>query len=75
MLRGVDEQRAWTPAPGALPLAGDLEPVLFRFGFPRDFGRAYRQELEQAANIDVFLNANAVEIQPFSDLRAVEASW
>ena len=70
---GVDGKRAWVPDPAALPLGGELEPILFRFGYPRDFGRAYRHELEQADNVEVLLNANAVQIQPVPDLRAVEA--
>jgi choline dehydrogenase-like flavoprotein len=52
---------------------GELEAVLFRFGYPRDFAQAYRQELEGSANIDVWLNASVVEIQPAPDLRSVQA--
>ena len=70
---GTEDRTAWMPDPAALPLAGDLEPILFRFGHPRDFGQAYRQELEHAVNVDVWLNASAVEIQPTADLRSVEA--
>jgi choline dehydrogenase-like flavoprotein len=70
---GVADKRAWAPDPDALPLGDELEPVLFRFGYPRDFGRAYRDELERADNVDVLLHANAVQIQPAPDLRAVQA--
>jgi choline dehydrogenase-like flavoprotein len=70
---GVDGKRAWAPDRAALPLGGELEPILFRFGYPRDFGRAYRHELEQADNVEVLLNANAVQIQPVPDLRTVAA--
>lgn len=64
----------WAPPCGALPIGDDpLETVLFRFGYPRDFGRAYRDDLAGAANLDVLLNANVVEIEAASDLRAVRA--
>jgi choline dehydrogenase-like flavoprotein len=72
---GLDmgEELAWTPGPGRLPLCdGGLEAIVFRFGYPRDFGQAYRQELERSANVDVFLNASVVEIQPAPDLRSVQ---
>jgi choline dehydrogenase-like flavoprotein len=70
----VEEEPAWVPDRETLPLAdGELEAVLFRFGYPRDFGRLYRQAFERAANIDVLLNATVVEIQPASDMRSVHA--
>lgn len=70
----VGEEPAWTPCPASLPLCdGELEAILFRFGYPRDFGKAYRQELERSANVDVLLNASVVEIQPAPDLRSVQA--
>jgi choline dehydrogenase-like flavoprotein len=71
---GLDHEPTWVPDPGALPLAGDeLAAILFRFGYPRNFGQAYRPELERAVNIEVLLNASAVEIQPAADLRSVQA--
>lgn len=70
---GVEGKEAWRADSAAPPLAGGLEPILFRFGYPRDFGHAYRQELEQAANVDVFLHASAVEILPAADLRWITA--
>jgi choline dehydrogenase-like flavoprotein len=65
---------AWLERATAPPLDGDeLEPVVFRFAHPTDFGRAYRGELEAAANVEILLNANAVEIEPDPGLRAVRA--
>jgi choline dehydrogenase-like flavoprotein len=70
----VGEEAAWTPGATGLPLCdGELETILFRFGYPRDFGQAYRQELERSANVEVLLNASVVEIQPAPDLRSVQA--
>jgi choline dehydrogenase-like flavoprotein len=40
-----------------------LESRIFQFGFPRDFGQLYGAELGAAANIDVYLNANLVDIE------------
>ncbi len=69
---GVDEQPAFAPGPGGLPLAGDeLETILFRFGYPRDFGQAYRQEFERSTNVDVVLGASVVEIEPAPDQRSI----
>ena len=73
---GEVEGRAWAPDPGGsgLPLGNDeLNAILFRFGYERDFGQAYRQELERSVNVDVLLNASVVEIQPAPDLRSVQA--
>jgi choline dehydrogenase-like flavoprotein len=58
----------------ALPVGGDdLETVAFRFGYPTDFGQTYRGELEAAANVEILLNANALEIEPDPDLRHARA--
>ncbi|MGH6899688.1 MAG: FAD-dependent oxidoreductase [Geminicoccaceae bacterium] len=68
------EPAAWLDGAPALPLDGDdLEPIVFQFGHPTDFGQAYRSELETAANVEVLLNANAVEIEPEADCREVRA--
>jgi len=40
-----------------------LDSKVFQFSYPRDFGRSYRQELEAAPNIDVYLNANVIQIE------------
>jgi choline dehydrogenase-like flavoprotein len=55
----------WCPAAdGALPIEdAALERRIFQFSYPRDFGQAYRAELAAAANVDVYLNANVIEIQ------------
>ncbi len=46
-----------------LPLdAAGLEARIFQFSFPRDFGESYRRELAASRDIDVYLNANVVEI-------------
>jgi len=65
---------AWLNGVSALPLGGgELETVLYRFAHPADFGQAYRDDLEAAANLQVLLNANAIEIEPDADLRQVRA--
>ena len=70
----VGQGPAWAPDPGTRPLASDeLEPILFRFGYPRDFGEAYRREFERSANVDVLLGASVVEIEPAPDLRSIRA--
>jgi choline dehydrogenase-like flavoprotein len=70
----VDGERAWAPDPDGLPLANhELDAILFRFGHPRDFGQVCRPEFERSANVDVLLNASAVEIEPALDLRSVQA--
>jgi choline dehydrogenase-like flavoprotein len=48
---------------GALPMDGDvLETKIYQFSFPSDFGQNYRHEFASAANVDVYLNANLIEI-------------
>jgi choline dehydrogenase-like flavoprotein len=48
---------------GPLPIDSDLlQTRVYQFGHPTDFGQAYRAELEKAGNVDVYLNANLVEI-------------
>ena len=69
---GIDREPAWIPDGGGLPLAGDeLETILFRFGYPRDFGQRYRQEFERSTNVDVVLGASVVELEPAHDLRSI----
>lgn len=69
-----DVQRTWMADAGALPIADDeLDAILFRFGYPRDFGQAYRREFERSSNVDVLLNANVVAIDPAPDLRSIQA--
>ncbi len=71
---GIGEEPAWAPDSGALPLVSEeLETILFRFGYPRDFGQTYRQEFERSANVDILLGASAIEIEPAADLRSVRA--
>lgn len=70
----VADQPPWQPDPGALPLADrELEPIRFRFGYPRDFGRTHREEFERSSNVRVILNANVVELLATPDLRSVQA--
>jgi len=56
---------SWRSAAGGALVSDDacLESRIFQFGFPRDFGQVYRAELEAAANIDVYLNANLIDIE------------
>jgi choline dehydrogenase-like flavoprotein len=65
---------AWQDGAPTLPLGdGELAPVVFQFGHPTDFGQTYRRELETAANLEVLLNANVVEVEPDTGMRAVRA--
>lgn len=49
---------------GALPLDGEqLDTKIFQFSWPTDFGRVYRTALAQSRNVDVYLNANVIEIE------------
>jgi choline dehydrogenase-like flavoprotein len=56
-----------------LPLHDDrwLEPAVYQFS-PTRFGAVYRQELARAANVRVFLHANATQIVRRPGARAVE---
>ena len=48
----------------ALYVANDrLDTKIYQFSHPSDFGAVYRAELAAAANVDVYLNANVVEIE------------
>ena len=48
---------------GPLPVNSDLlQTRVYQFSHPTDFGVAYRAELEGADNIDIYLNANLVDI-------------
>ncbi|MGH6903477.1 MAG: FAD-dependent oxidoreductase, partial [Geminicoccaceae bacterium] len=67
------EPAAWLDGAAALPLGDDLEPVVFQFGHPTDFAKAYRRELEAAANVEILLNANALEVEPDPGLREARA--
>lgn len=40
-----------------------LETRIYQFSFPRDFGQFYRAELGSDSNIDVYLNANVIDIE------------
>lgn len=49
---------------GALPLEGEqLDTKIFQFSCPTDFGRVYRTILARSDNVDVYLNANIIEIE------------
>lgn len=48
---------------GPLPVDSDLlQTRVYQFSHSTDFGLAYRAELDNAENIDVYLNANLVDI-------------
>jgi len=48
---------------GPLPIDSDLlQTRIYQFSHPTDFGAAYRAQLDDADNIDVYLNANLVDI-------------
>jgi choline dehydrogenase-like flavoprotein len=59
-----DDAQNWRAAEGGpLPLDSDLlQTRVYQFSHPTDFGAVYRAQLETADNIDVYLNANLVEI-------------
>ncbi len=49
---------------GALPLDGEhLDTKIFQFSCATDFGRVYRTALAGSDNVDVYLNANVIEIE------------
>jgi choline dehydrogenase-like flavoprotein len=64
---------AWEPRyPSALKMASRrLDTKVYQFSHPRDFGVVYRAELAAARNVDVYLNANAVEVETDEHGRAV----
>lgn len=46
-----------------LSVTGDvLEPIIYQFSHPGDFGKVYYESLDKARNIRVYLNANVTEI-------------
>jgi choline dehydrogenase-like flavoprotein len=48
---------------GALRVSGELlQTRIYQFSHPTDFGLAYRERLRAAGNVDVYLNANLVEV-------------
>ena len=56
---------AWSASDGgALPLDGtQLDTKIFQFSWPIDFGKVYRTALERSDNVDVYLNANVIDIE------------
>jgi choline dehydrogenase-like flavoprotein len=63
---------AWPAEGGALRIEdARLETKIFRFSFPSDFSQIYRAELGSAPNIDVYLNANLVDIEVDEHARQV----
>jgi choline dehydrogenase-like flavoprotein len=54
----------WLESSGsALRVSSDLlQTRIYQFSHPTDLGRAYRESLRSAGNVDVYLNANLVEI-------------
>jgi choline dehydrogenase-like flavoprotein len=64
------DPRPWTPedwqadeGPCLLQESNGLQARIFKFGYPQDFGSVHRDAVAGAANIDVYLNANATEIE------------
>ena len=51
--------------------SADLETRIYQFGYPTKFGEIYRSELGSAANIDVYLNANVLEIETDAQAREI----
>jgi choline dehydrogenase-like flavoprotein len=64
---------AWRSADGGALQVDDarLETKIFQFSFPSDFGQIYRAELGSAPNIDIYLNANVVDIEVDEHARQV----
>ena len=59
-------------AHGPLPADSELlETIIYQFGFPTDFGQLYRDDLQAAENVHVYLNANVVEIEADADNHGV----
>jgi choline dehydrogenase-like flavoprotein len=60
-----------------LPLDdGALRPKMWRYSVPpTNFNAKYRAELERAANVELWLHANLVEIEAEASGRAVGAFW
>lgn len=57
---------------GVLPVdTRRLGVRIYQFAYPPDFGKVYRDELSAARNVDVYLRANAVEIEVDPDVRRV----
>ena len=58
-----------------LPFREDrIRPKMWRYSMPpTDFGQAYRPQLARAANVDVLLHANLVEIETGDDAGQVTA--
>jgi choline dehydrogenase-like flavoprotein len=59
---------------GKRPLPVDpstLDLRIYQFGYPRDFGKMYRGELEAVRNVDVWLHADVLEIDVDPDVRRV----
>ncbi len=49
---------------GALPLDGEqLDTKIFQFSHPSDLGSVFRPALARSDNVDVYLNANVIEIE------------
>ena len=61
-------------AQGTRPLPVDphtLDVRIYQFSHPTDFGKIYRDELEAARNVDVWLQADVLEIEATADVRQV----
>lgn len=67
-----DPDRWSTEYRPALPVdTSALETRVYRFGSPRDLGRAFEGDLASSRNVDVYLNANVVEIESEAGSRGV----
>jgi choline dehydrogenase-like flavoprotein len=67
------EPSTWS-ANGRRPLPVDprtLDVRIYQFGHPTDFGKLYREDLDAARDVDVYLHADVVEIEAAADVRRV----
>jgi choline dehydrogenase-like flavoprotein len=64
---------SWRPAGGGALQLDDaqLETKIYQFSHPSDFAHSYRADLASAGNIDVYLNANVVDIAVNADASCV----
>jgi choline dehydrogenase-like flavoprotein len=65
----------WGRVSGAAPLAVQdprLEPIVYQFSPPTQFGVVYREDLRRAANVRTLLHANATQLTRRGDGGSIE---